>query len=97
MTRHLSSRRRLLVASGLLAFFGLTFTALFPRIFSKPRSLSIQDRSAPVQVQLASFGQDAEPSLEGKLREGKLVSVLFSLKKTDTNKLFFVEKRTGHQ
>ena len=65
MTRHLSSRRRLLVASGLFAFFGLTFTALFPRFFSKPRSLPIQDRSAPIQVQLASFGQDAEPSLEG--------------------------------
>src|SRR5271166_3148626 len=65
MTRHLSSRRRLLVASGLFAFFGLTFTALFPRFFSKPRSLPIQDRSAPIQVQLASFGQDAVPSLEG--------------------------------
>src|SRR5208337_1070818 len=65
MTRHLSSRRRLLVASGLFAFCGLTFTALFPRFFSRPRSLPIQDRSAPIQVQLASFGQDAEPSLEG--------------------------------
>ena len=65
MTRHLSSRRRLLVASGLFAFCGLTFTALFPGFFSKLRSLPNQDRSAPIQVQLASFGQDAEPSLEG--------------------------------
>ena len=65
MTRHLSSRRRLLVASGLFAFCGLTCAALFPGYFSKLRSLPNQDRSAPIQVQLASFGQDAEPSLEG--------------------------------
>ena len=65
MTRHLSSRRRLLLASGLFAFLGLTFAALFPGSFSKLRSLPNQDRSAPIQVQLASFGQDAEPSLEG--------------------------------
>src|SRR5271157_5971108 len=64
MTRHLSSRR-LLLASGLFAFLGLTFAALFPGSFSKLRSLPNQDRSAPIQVQLASFGQDAEPSLEG--------------------------------
>ena len=65
MTRHLSSRRRLLVALGLLAFFGLTFVALFPGFFSKLRRLPDQDHSAPIQVQLASFRQDAEPSLEG--------------------------------
>jgi len=65
MTRHLSSRRRLLVASGLFVFLGLIVAALFPSSFSKLRSLPNQDRSAPIRVQLASFGQDAAPSLEG--------------------------------
>ena len=65
MTYHLSSRRSLLVASGLFVFLGLIAAALFPGSLSKLRSLPGQDRLAPIQVQLASLGQDVEPSLEG--------------------------------
>ncbi len=65
MTHHLSSRRRLLVAMGLLAVFGPIFAARFPGSFSKPRSLPLQGLSAPFLAQLASFNQDAGPSLEG--------------------------------
>ena len=65
MTLHPSFRRHLLVASSLFAILGLTFAALFPGYFSKLRSFPTQGPSVPIQVQLASFGQDAEPSLEG--------------------------------
>jgi thiol-disulfide isomerase/thioredoxin len=65
MTHHLSSRRHLLAALGLFVFFGLILAALFPGSFPKLRSLPSQDHSAPIRAQLASFGQDAEPSLEG--------------------------------
>ena len=65
MIRHFSSRRCLLVATGLFAFCGLTLALYFFGAFSRPRSLPIQDRPPTDRVQLASFSQDAEPSLEG--------------------------------
>ncbi len=66
MNLHLSSRR-LLVASGLVVFFGLIAAALLSGSFSKLRSLPDPGRSAPDQVQLASLSQDAGPSLEGSV------------------------------
>ena len=65
MIRHFSSRRSLLVASVLFAFCTLTFGILFLGSFPRLRTLPTQVRPTPNYIHLASFSQDAVPSLEG--------------------------------